>query len=518
MDDTLRVPPPEVPWYRTPFFGRLILLVLPPIGLWIVWRDLDRTRGQKVLATVFTVLWLIPYLVLVLMGASALGLVALEFKGGFGPSVVWRKTAPNYTVLEQSRRIQAMYEEVPLERTNVLARLAPYWTDFRGPRRDGIYAERPILTQWPVEGLRRLWRQPCGAGYASFVVARGLAVTIEQRRELETVAAYALDTGREVWASSYPAMFTEWMGGDGPRATPTCHADFVYSLGATGRLRCLSLDRGTLLWERNVLEDTGAENLRYGMACSPLIVGQDVVVLSGSGAHDQAVVAYDHLTGERSWAVLGDTMAYTSPALVELAGRTQLLVVTAQRALGLDPSRRQVLWEYPWQVQYENAIAMPVLVSSNRFMISAGYGAGAALVEIRASGDGFQAAEIWRNRNMKNKFNSSVFWQDHIYGLDEGVLCCINARTGERVWRDGRYGYGQLLLAEGHLFVLSGEGDLALVPATPTGFTEKHRVRALNGKTWNVPAFAHGRLLLRNAAEMTCFDLRRRRNDEPGRW
>lgn len=518
MDDTLRVPPPEVPWYRTPFFGRLILLVLPPIGLWIVWRDLDRTRGQKVLATVFTVLWLIPYLVLVLMGASALGLVALEFKGGFGPSVVWRKTAPNYTVLEQSRRIQALYEEVPLERTNVLARLTPYWTDFRGPRRDGIYAERPILTQWPVEGLRRLWRQPCGAGYASFVVARGLAVTIEQRRELETVAAYALDTGREVWASSYPAMFTEWMGGDGPRATPTCHADFVYSLGATGRLRCLSLDRGTLLWERNVLEDTGAENLRYGMACSPLIVGQDVVVLSGSGAHNQAVVAYDHLTGERSWAVLGDTMAYTSPALVELAGRTQLLVVTAQRALGLDPSRRQVLWEYPWQVQYENAIAMPVLVSSNRFMISAGYGAGAALVEIRASGDGFQAAEIWRNRNMKNKFNSSVFWQDHIYGLDEGVLCCINARTGERVWRDGRYGYGQLLLAEGHLFVLSGEGDLALVPATPAGFTEKHRVRALNGKTWNVPALAHGRLLLRNSAEMTCFDLRRRRNDEPGRW
>lgn len=261
MDDTLRVPPPEVPWYRTPFFGRLILLVLPPIGLWIVWRDLDRTRGQKVLATVFTVLWLIPYLVLVLMGASALGLVALEFKGGFGPSVVWRKTAPNYTVLEQSRRIQALYEEVPLERTNVLARLTPYWTDFRGPRRDGIYAERPILTQWPVEGLRRLWRQPCGAGYASFVVARGLAVTIEQRRELETVAAYALDTGREVWASSYPEMITAWIGGDGPRATPTCHADFVYSLGATGRLRCLSLGRGTLLWQRNVLQEWGPVTL-----------------------------------------------------------------------------------------------------------------------------------------------------------------------------------------------------------------------------------------------------------------
>jgi outer membrane protein assembly factor BamB len=332
------------------------------------------------------------------------------------------------------------------------------------------------------------------------------------------VAAYALDTGHQVWATSYPAQFTEWMGGDGPRATPTAHGDFIYSLGATGQLRCLSLDRGTVLWERNVLEETGAENLRYGLACSPLIVGKHVIVLSGQGAQGQAVVAYDHFTGERAWAALSDTMAYTSPMLVTLAGRSQVLLVTSQRALGLDPATQQVLWEYPWHVQYDNAIAMPVLVSANRFMISAGYGTGAALIEIRPEGDRFQAAEVWRNRNMKNKFNASVFWENHLYGLDEGVLCCVDARTGERVWRDGRYGYGQVLLAQGHLFVLTGDGDLALVPATPEGFRQKHRVQALNGKTWNVPAFAHGRLLLRNSAEMTCFDLRRRRNDDPTQW
>jgi outer membrane protein assembly factor BamB len=425
---------------------------------------------------------------------------------------------PDYTVVEQARRAQALYEPLPLARTNPVVRLKPYWTDFRGPRRNGIYEERPILTEWPINGLPRLWRIPCGGGYASFVVARGLAVTIEQRRDHEAVVAYDLDTGREVWAASYPAHFTEWMGGDGPRATPTCFEDFIYSLGAAGDLRCLSLDRGTVLWEKNVLADTGAENLHYGLACSPIMAGRNIVVLSGQGAQNQAVVAYDFLTGERRWAALSDTMAYTSPALVELAGRPQLLLVTARRALGLDLETHQVLWDHPWQVQYDNAIAMPVVVSTNRFLLSAGYGTGAALVEIRPDGAGFRAAEIWRNRNLKNKFNASVFWQGHLYGLDEGVLCCVNALTGERIWREGRYGYGQILLAEGHLFVLSGDGDLALVPATPSGFVQKHRVKALSGKTWNVPAFAHGRLLVRNSTEMTCFDLRRRRNDDPATW
>ncbi len=510
--------PPDIRWYRTPFFERLILLVCPPLGLWLAWRDPASRRGRKVLVTIFAALWLVPYLVLTLLAASATGLIALEFRGGFGPSVVRRKTVPNYPLVEQNRRDQGLSEPTASSRTNQVAELTPYWTDFRGPRRDGIYDERPILTDWPVDGLRRLWRLPCGGGYASFVVARGLAVTIEQRRENEAVVAYDLDSGREEWVTSYPARFSEWMGGDGPRATPLYFEDFIYSLGATGELRCLSLLHGTVLWRRNILEETGAANLRYGLACSPIMVGNNVVVLSGSVSLGQAVVAYDFLTGDKQWSALTDTMAYTSPALIELAGRRQLLLVSSHRVLGLDIVNREVLWDYPWTVPYDNAISMPVLTGNNRFMISAGYGVGAALLEIRAEGSGFRAVEVWRNSSMKNKFNASVFWKGHLYGLDEGVLCCVNAATGERVWREGRYGFGQLLLAEGHLFILTGDGALVLVPATPDGFVEKQRVNALTGKTWNVPAFAHGRLLLRNSAEMTCFDLRRRRNDQPGHW
>ena len=155
---------------------------------------------------------------------------------------------------------------------------------------------------------------------------------------------------------------------------------------------------------------------------------------------------------------------------------------------------------------FRSAIAQPVLVSSNRFLLSGGYGTGCALIEVTRAGDGKLSAQpLWKNQNLKNKFNSSVFHEGHVYGLDEGILTCVDAATGRRVWKDGRYGYGQLLLAGDHLVVLSGEGDLVLVKATPEGHREVSRFAAIPGKTWNHPVLAGGWLLVRNAAEMACY-------------
>jgi outer membrane protein assembly factor BamB len=158
-------------------------------------------------------------------------------------------------------------------------------------------------------------------------------------------------------------------------------------------------------------------------------------------------------------------------------------------------------------VQYDNAIAQPVIVGTNRFVVSAGYGGGAMLVEILMAGEGFTARQVWKNQNLKNKFNSSVFWNGFVYGLDEGILSCIDVSSGRRQWKDGRYGYGQLLLASGHLVVLSGEGELALVRANPEKLEEAARFQAIRGKTWNHPAIADGKVLVRNAVEMACFEI-----------
>jgi outer membrane protein assembly factor BamB len=379
---------------------------------------------------------------------------------------------------------------------------APYWTDFRGPRRDGIYDEMPVVSAWPAAGLPRLWKQPVGGGYASFVVADGKAYTIEQRRDQEVVAAYDVETGRELWTNSWKALFQEAMGGDGPRATPTWHEGRLYALGANGELRCLDAGTGKVIWAKNILEDNGAQNLQWGMANAPLIVDQMVVVLPGGPA--KSVVAYHKLTGAPVWKALEDKQAYTSPLLVTLAGRRQILVVSATRAMGLTLEGK-LLWDYPWQTQYDINSAQPIIVSDNRFFISAGYGHGAALVEVTGSGDRYQARTVWQNTRMKNKFNSSVLHQGHVYGLDEAILACIDVETGELKWKGGRYGYGQILLAGSNIIVLTESGELVLVKATPESHQELSRFEAISGKTWNVPAIAGGRLLVRNETEMACF-------------
>jgi len=381
-----------------------------------------------------------------------------------------------------------------------------YWTTFRGPKRDGNYEGTPVLTSWPSGGLSPIWKQPVGLGFASFAIADGRAYTIEQRRRQEVVAAYDIGTGREVWTQGWNAEYNE-SNGDGPRSTPTWDGGRVYALGATGELRCLNASNGSVVWGKNILSDNDAENLQWAMAASPLIVDDKVIVLPG-GTSGKSVVAYNKMTGAPVWRVLNDRQAYVSPMLVELAGRRQIVVVSSSRVVGLAPENGALLWSYPWDTDMGINVSQPVMVNQNRFFISSGYGKGAALVEVKGSGNNYTATTIWENINMKNKFNSSVLHNGYVYGLDEGILTCLDVNTGERKWKGGRYGYGQVILASGHLIVTNGDnGEVALVKASPDQYTEVARFAALQGRTWNYPAIADGRLLVRNGNEMAAYDI-----------
>lgn len=381
-----------------------------------------------------------------------------------------------------------------------------YWTNFRGPARDGRYDEQPIRTNWQG-GLQQLWKQPAGGGYSSFSVADGVAYTIEQRRGQEVVAAYNVETGRELWAHASAAHFTPGDGtGDGPRSTPTWHEGRLYALGAQGELRCLDARNGRLVWSKNILKENGASNVPWGMAASPLVVDDKVVVIAG-GSNGKSVVAYNARTGAFAWGALGDAASYTSPMLVTLAGRRQVLAVTARNVSGIAPEDGSVLWVFPWANSIGINVAQPLVVGPNRIFVSAGYGKGAALVELREAGGKLSAAPVWERASMKNKFNSSVLHEGHVYGLDEGMLTCVDVSTGEQKWKARGYGYGQVVLASGHLIVTTEEGEIALVRATPAGHTELSRFPALQGRTWNVPAISGGRLLVRNATEMACYKL-----------
>lgn len=379
------------------------------------------------------------------------------------------------------------------------------WPGYRGQNRDGIY-RGSIRVSW--EGLAPMWKRPIGGGRSSFAVAGGRAFTIEQRRRNEVVAAYDVLTGRELWTNEWPERFSQWMGGgEGPRATPAWADGSVFALGGRGELRCLDATSGRLLWRTNILNDAGAKNLRWGMAASPLIVGDAVIVLPG-GSAGKSVAAYDRRTGKRLWTALDDQQAYVSPMQVTLLGVPQFLIVSAERLVGLSLDRRNVLWEFPWVTDHDANAAQPIVIGDQRVFYSSGYGKGAAVVELTKADDRFAVRQVWRTNRMKNRQSSSVLHDGFIYGLDEGILACLDASTGELKWKGGRYGHGQLLLVGDHLVVTTEDGELVLVAATPEKLRELARVAAIDGETWNMPALADGILLVRNTGEMAAFDLR----------
>lgn len=490
-----------IPPQRSKFFFLLSCLIFPPLGFVLLWlrskegvmRKLTFSAG---LAALFAAQLFLFY-----------GL-RIELAGnGLAPIFTFHDPDSHFDAIEAARSggdegtVQAASR--PPAGPNDAS-----WTDYRGPNRDGEYTASAIRTDWPSDGLPEIWRQKVGGGYASVVVAEGRVFTIEQRRDEEVAAAYDFNTGEELWKNGWKAHFRESMGGPGPRATPTWRDGKVYALGGTGELRALQAATGEVIWRKNILSDNGAKNLTWAISGAPLVLDDKLIVLPG-GTRGKSIVAYDKETGDLIWASLNDKQAYTSPMLARLAGRLQIVLVSAPRLLAVDPEDGSLLWDYPWRTSYDANCAQPLIVDDEHVFVSSGYGTGAALVKIVADGDGLRAEQVWKNNTMKNKFNSSVLHEGIVYGLDEAILAAVDVRSGERKWKGGRYGYGQVLLAGGHLIVLTEAGDVVLVKATPESHQEVARFSAIKGKTWNTHAIAGGRLIVRNQTEMACYDLSR---------
>ena len=428
---------PANPWYRNTVVFVVVCLLLPPAGLILLWMRSPIRVFRKLLVSFALVIFTIAHL-------FAFYGLQLEFDGStMRPMFTFHNTDSHYEAIERERR----HEGGVVKAASATSGYGSvYWTDFRGPHRDGRYDQQPIRTDWPAGGPPELWRTKIGGGYASVVIAEGRIFTIEQRRGQEVVAAYSLASGKELWTHGWLAFFQERLGGDGPRATPTWNEGKVYALGGEGELRCLDAATGEMLWKRSILKENDADNLVWGMSASVLVVDDKVIALPG-GTNDNSIVAYDKLTGEVLWKSLSDAQAYTAPMLVELAGQRQLLIVSAERMMGVSVDEGSLLWSYPWVTHHGINASQPLVVDEEHVFISAAYGHGAALVRVSGANDGFQVNEVWRSNRMKNKFNSSVLHEGHVYGLDEAILACVDPRTGELKWKGGRYGFGQVLLA-----------------------------------------------------------------------
>jgi outer membrane protein assembly factor BamB len=489
-----------------PGAARWLTLLFPPAGFLKMWMS-PGGFGAKIFGSIFIGFYSVVYLGLIMFALYKAGILHFEMRGAPIPYPTFNPAKPDFDALEEHRKLQSATPVTGSRKGGI------YWTEYRGPNRAGVYAEQKLNLQWDSKPPQLKWRQPCGGGYGSFVVAKGVAYSLEQRREDEALVAYEAETGRELWENRWRSHFQEPMGGNGPRTTPQYVDGRLYALGGMGEFRCVDALTGETVWRHDVTTEAKCKVLQFGAAASPLVSGTNVVVLAGEPMEirnevaGRAVVAYALEGGEPSWQAVKERAAYSSPVHAELAGVPQMLVFTGKSFIGMDPQAGEVLWRHPWKVSYQNAISQPIVVSSNQVFVSAGYGMGCALLEFSRVEQKWKVEEVWRNKFMKNKLTSSVMHDGHVFGLDEDILVCLDLETGRRAWKDGRYGYGQVLLVEDRLIVLCGNGDLALVKADSSEWIEIARLPGISGKTWNNPAIADGMLLIRNAKEMACFDL-----------
>lgn len=486
------------------------LILLYPLGLVWLFKSPRPRRWEKVAAA-------IGFLPLFAVAVLLVLHPYWDFGGGMtlsGFRFDFAKGGSQFGRLEEHRRSQPSLDAAGYSPSREALRLA--WSDFRGPRRDGVVAESDISLDWQVAPPKELWRQPVGEGYASFVLGNGRAYTIEQRRDREAITCYDPLTGRELWVYDYPASFEETLGGNGPRSTPTLRDDRLYVLGAAGDLNCLNAITGRRIWHRNILTEWAAENLTWGMSASPLVL-EDKVVVTSSGKAGGSIIALQPATGELIWQTNAGQQAYSSPILVDLAGRRQILNLAATSLNGIDPATGDVLWSYPWETQYGINCSQPIPAGDDRVFVSSGYGRGSALVRIESKDGRLNPHEVWSNTRLKSKFASSVIHDGFIYGLNERVLVCLDLNTGERRWRGSRYDYGSLLLVGDHILVLGERGRLALVKADPKRFVERGAMQVFEGRTWNNMALSGGLLFARNHREMVCYDLREPRTAPPTR-
>ncbi len=378
------------------------------------------------------------------------------------------------------------------------------WPGLGGPDRDVTVPGVRLETDWSRSPPVELWRRPIGPGVSSFAARGDLLYTQEQRGEDEIVACYRVTTGEPVWRHHDKTRFWDSYVGAGPRATPTLSEDRIYTFGATGILNALDARDGTLVWSRDAAADTGAELPFWGFVSSPLVIDDLVIV------HTDALVAYEAATGEQRWIgeAVGET--YSSPHLLTLDGVEQILLMTQVGAQSVAPADGKVLWENPWP---GIGIMQPTLTADGDLLIvmtsEMAIPIGTRRIAVTHEAGRWTLAELWTSDRLKPSFSPMVVHQGQAFGFDGSILASIDVETGERSWKGGRFGSGQLLLLPDQdlLLILSERGELALVEAAPDKFRELARFPAIEGKTWTQPALVGDVLLVRNSQEMAAFRL-----------
>lgn len=375
------------------------------------------------------------------------------------------------------------------------------WPQWRGPKRNGISAEKGWLVQWPAQGPKQLWTANLGVGWSSFSVADGRVFTMGNESEVDKVYCFDAATGKPLWTHSYDCSSKDPNGYPGTRCTPTVDGDLVYTVSRQGNFFCLDAKTGAVKWSKDFRRDFGSKPPTWGFAGSPLI--ENDWVLYEVGAKGASVVAFDKKSGEVAWKAGDEEPAYSSFIAFNLDGERCFPQFSRDQIIGRRMKDGHELWRQPWKTSYGVNAATPV-IEGDMLFLSSGYNFGCALFKMTKD----SVIEVWRNKAMRNHVNSCIYRDGHLYGFDESKLKCLDFKTGAEKWAVDKYGKGSLILAGDKFIIFSGSGRLATADLTPEGCNEISGYQAVKDKdTWAPPVLANDRLYARSRNQMVCLDV-----------
>ncbi len=479
--------------------------------------DADRQSGNmnvimtSAMACLLVALWFVGFSRLaarvrvmgVVLGIACAGVFffGLEFRGVSGdlvPIFKWTLGSADTQELE----VAATLPEVDSKRLEGLADSPQFF----GPQRDGKLRGPEFARDWTARPPEVVWRREVGAAWSGFSVAGRRAITQEQLGADEAIVCYDILTGSVLWVHRDKVRYDHPVAGVGPRATPTIEGDRVYTQGSTGLLHCLSLETGEEIWSVDIIESNDAVIHEWGVAGSPLIV-DDKIVVSVGGEDDRSLVAYSKKDGKLLWGKGAQPAQWSSPFRCTLAGIDQILIFNTTEMTAHDATTGDILWSYEWKANHPH-VCLPVILDGDRVFLSTGYGTGCQLIQIAKDDKAaFTATRIWRSRAMKAKFTNVIEKDGYIYGLDDGIMACIDTKRGRRQWKQGRYGHGQILLVGDVLLIMTEAGEVVLLDPMPDEARELARFEVFTDKTWNPPTVAGRYVLVRNDREAVCLRL-----------
>jgi len=387
------------------------------------------------------------------------------------------------------------------------------WPQWRGPARTGVLTAEQAPAIWPPE-LKKGWSVEVGEGYSSPVSGGGRVFTHARRDPEEIVSAIDLATGSVAWSQKYAAPmeknpYAKQMA-KGPYATPLLSGGRLFTLGTTAIVSAWNASTGAAVWRRDFSSRIDTSKLFCGSAMSPLMTAHGVVVHVGDD-RGGTILALDPATGRDRWATEVRGPGYASPIAVTLDGIAQVVTMTTRSVIGVDASSGRLLWEFPFDDEWNENIVTPVALADG--VIVSGVRQGTRRLKIARTESTWAATQTWHTPDIAMYMSSPVMAKGTLYGHSskrKGQFVAVDPDTGKLLWAtEGRNAMSAAVVAAGdHLAFLTTESQLIISPVDPASFKEVRRYTVASSTTYAHPIVLRDRVIVRDASSLSLWTLR----------